>query len=370
MFTNRKKCSIIEKIIKSITPKGSDKVKKNTTLKRYISAAAAALLIALYAAVPVYAESGENVTVREDSEDEAPSDSMVVPVIQDDTDAPETTSADTTQSPEDEPDAPDTTAPPVTTEDPEGEPDETGDEPEVTEPLDVTTSAPAELVTNPPPATTAAPATTTAAPSTTAAAGTPSYTEVSPYRVIARETVNIRSGPGTGYARLGSAVGATEYTVVGKSGDWLVISYGGSVGYVLGEYFAETQGAADTTSAGQNAGGAGDTTTQPPEETAQTEDTSGWDDPWQEPISDTAQVTESPANLIDEPETTASAQSQPEETTQTTAAAGSTSADDNSSGGGIAGVLIALGCGIGTFLLVGVLPVVIHRIYHNKLYQY
>ena len=36
----------------------------------------------------------------------------------------------------------------------------------------------------------------------------------------------------------------------------------------------------------------------------------------------------------------------------------------------IINILIALGCGVGTFLLFGVVPVVIHSVMHKKMYEY
>jgi len=49
-------------------------------------------------------------------------------------------------------------------------------------------------------------------------------------------TLNVRSGPGTNYSKIGSLVSLTPVTVVDKSGDWAKINYNGSTGWVLPVY--------------------------------------------------------------------------------------------------------------------------------------
>lgn len=48
--------------------------------------------------------------------------------------------------------------------------------------------------------------------------------------------VNIRSGPGTGYSKLGTAAKGESFEILGKSGSWYKINYKGSVGYILSDY--------------------------------------------------------------------------------------------------------------------------------------
>ncbi|MGI6200170.1 MAG: SH3 domain-containing protein [Christensenellales bacterium] len=53
---------------------------------------------------------------------------------------------------------------------------------------------------------------------------------------VTASSLRVRSGPGTGYATLRTLPRGTTVTVLGKSGDWVQISYGGSTGYVSAEY--------------------------------------------------------------------------------------------------------------------------------------
>ena len=52
------------------------------------------------------------------------------------------------------------------------------------------------------------------------------------------DSVNIRSGAGTGYAVLGSAEKNTRYAVVGKSGNWYKTYYRGKTAYINAQYAA------------------------------------------------------------------------------------------------------------------------------------
>ncbi len=49
-------------------------------------------------------------------------------------------------------------------------------------------------------------------------------------------SVNVRSGPSTGYSKLGSAPKDAKYSILGKSGSWYKIDYHGSIGYVSSSY--------------------------------------------------------------------------------------------------------------------------------------
>ena len=48
--------------------------------------------------------------------------------------------------------------------------------------------------------------------------------------------VNIRSGPGTGYSKLGLLTNGQSLTCTGQSGDWYQVSYNGQTGYVSAAY--------------------------------------------------------------------------------------------------------------------------------------
>ncbi len=54
-------------------------------------------------------------------------------------------------------------------------------------------------------------------------------------KVQVTEEVNVRSGPGTEYTRLGSLTGGSEARVTGRSGNWWQIEYNGGAGWVFGD---------------------------------------------------------------------------------------------------------------------------------------
>ena len=62
----------------------------------------------------------------------------------------------------------------------------------------------------------------------------------------------------------------------------------------------------------------------------------------------------------------------PEETTtkETPAVAGPVEGDGGSNAGGFPPVILALICAVAAFVLVGVVPVLVHKSHHKKLYQY
>ena len=51
-------------------------------------------------------------------------------------------------------------------------------------------------------------------------------------------TLNVRSGPGTGYDRLGSLNDGAVVDITGVDSGWYKISFNGSTGYVSGDYLA------------------------------------------------------------------------------------------------------------------------------------
>lgn len=58
--------------------------------------------------------------------------------------------------------------------------------------------------------------------------------------VEAKTTVNVRSGPGTGYPVIGKIKPGTVYPVVGQQTGWYAISYNGQTGYVSSAYVTPT----------------------------------------------------------------------------------------------------------------------------------
>ena len=88
---------------------------------------------------------------------------------------------------------------------------------------------------------TATPVPPTATPEATA---TPAPTEVPPTatpipapRLTANQTVNVRRGPGTNYAVIGSLSGGQSAEVTGKNpaGNWWQFDYSGQMGWVIGD---------------------------------------------------------------------------------------------------------------------------------------
>lgn len=221
-------------------------------------------------------------------------------------------------------------------------------EEEITEAPD---EEPEETVTEAPATTTAA---ATAAPSNTAAPD--SYQAVDPFKMYVPEVLNVRGGPGTDYDKLGQVYANNTISIIGTSGDWYVFDYYGADGYLLSslltEVPAETQQTTTTEAAPET-----DTTVPPVEETddIQQEGDVSIDD---EPAETTVQTTE-PV------ETEA-----PEETTAETTLAAAPVEGNDSTSGGMTSVILALVCAIAAFLLIGVVPVLVHKSHHKKLYQY
>ncbi|MBP5605503.1 MAG: hypothetical protein J6X60_08170, partial [Ruminiclostridium sp.] len=144
-------------------------------------------------------------------------------------------------------------------------------------------------------------------------------------------------------------------------GPWLAIKYNNSTAFVFAELFTSTEpktSTAASTAAPETAAPA-----ETEETTPVTEDTTPdavIDDPETVPeivVPDTV-VTDKNA------ETTKSIDNEDD---KDKAAA---TADADKKDGGFGSLLLALGCAIGVFLIVGVIPVVIHKIHHKRIYQY
>ncbi len=56
--------------------------------------------------------------------------------------------------------------------------------------------------------------------------------------VITGNYVNLRSGPATSYASLGTYNNGTKMTITGQSGDWYAVTYNGVKGYVYKQYLS------------------------------------------------------------------------------------------------------------------------------------
>lgn len=71
------------------------------------------------------------------------------------------------------------------------------------------------------------------------------------YTVSAKSGLNIRSGPGTGYSKMGAFAYGAAVSVEEISGGWAKISYGGKTAYIAAEYLQEdSSGGAASGSAG------------------------------------------------------------------------------------------------------------------------
>ncbi len=89
-----------------------------------------------------------------------------------------------------------------------------------------------------------------AAPSSASVPPSPPVTTASPTgsAVQAMTWLNVRSGPGVSYSRIGQIGPGTPYPVLGKQGSWYAINYNGQTGYVSGAYVT-LSGGEDVTAA-------------------------------------------------------------------------------------------------------------------------
>lgn len=60
--------------------------------------------------------------------------------------------------------------------------------------------------------------------------------------IVTADALNVRSGAGTGYSRLGLLYSGNSVTILGSSNGWYKISYGNGVGYVSAEYVSTKGG--------------------------------------------------------------------------------------------------------------------------------
>ena len=276
-------------------------------LKRYISVLAAVFMLTTYTAVIAYAEP--ETAESEDAEEEDPDELIPIEQENDDPDEEGIEFVDTEASPA-----------PVDETDPFIEPEET------TEPAETTQFE------------------------------TPSYNATDSHTMYASDVVNVRYGPDTSYSKFGTVYAGSPVTVIGYSGGWLAIQFNGGTGFVSASFFSDTAPQTTTaTSAAQTPAPAEDT--EPTEiEPVETEET-------------TPAVTDAPEETTKKTKTTEK-EPEPEVTTSEEKDKAAAVTDDDKKDGGLGGLLIAIGAAVGTFLLLGVIPVVIHSIYRKKLYQY
>ena len=67
-------------------------------------------------------------------------------------------------------------------------------------------------------------------------------------------SVNVRSGPGTGYSKLGVAPKGAVYSILGKSGSWYKLNFKGFAGYVSSNYISLTADAPTSPALGNKTG--------------------------------------------------------------------------------------------------------------------
>lgn len=76
-------------------------------------------------------------------------------------------------------------------------------------------------------------------------------TEMSAQGMVSSETLNVRSGPGTGYKVIGIVAVGETVSITGQcDNNWYRIDYNGQEGYVSGKYIELTEKGAETEGAG------------------------------------------------------------------------------------------------------------------------
>ena len=83
---------------------------------------------------------------------------------------------------------------------------------------------------------------TPTAPTTPAAPATPTVSTVKTGKLnTGGSSLNMRSGPGTGYSKVGSIPASATLTITGEENGWYKTSYNGVTGYVSGTYVTVTE---------------------------------------------------------------------------------------------------------------------------------
>jgi uncharacterized protein YgiM (DUF1202 family) len=70
------------------------------------------------------------------------------------------------------------------------------------------------------------------------------YDDYEYYTVIARDSLNMRSGPDTTYEKIGSVPSGMKVGAVAQSGKWYLVYYDEDFGWVHGDYISNEPGAA------------------------------------------------------------------------------------------------------------------------------
>lgn len=83
------------------------------------------------------------------------------------------------------------------------------------------------------------PAATAETPTTPAESAPESTAQESRPGIITGGTINVRSGPGTGYDRITQVATGKRVTILGEENGWNLIGFDGKTGYVLGSYVYE-----------------------------------------------------------------------------------------------------------------------------------
>ena len=87
-----------------------------------------------------------------------------------------------------------------------------------------------------------APAVEAMAPAPAAEASSAGFNDVGPYGAyITGGTINVRTGPGTEFERVTLVSTGKKIDVLGEANGWFKVSFGGTTGYVLGEYVTEEE---------------------------------------------------------------------------------------------------------------------------------
>lgn len=252
--------------------------------------------------------------------------------------APETDAEETT---------PDETTAEVTTSEPEAVlDDEIEDDPADTSEEPIETAPPEETAAPE----TVAPETTVAAVNTVAP---DSYNAVEPFKMYVPEVLNVRGGPGTNYDKLGQVYANNVITIIGTSGEWYVFDYYGKDGYLLAELLTEVPATSATTETAPDA-----------DDVPSLDDNDGdisFDDTDTSPSETTPPENEATTQAPESDEAPSD-----DEDDDTVAAP----VKEDKDNGSVPPLLLAFICAISTFLLIGVIPVLVHKAHHKKLYQY
>lgn len=323
----------------------------NKLLKKITSVALSSMIAATF-----------TVSAAAFSENPADSEEVTTPAVTEETTAETTVETTVETTAETTEETTTTTTAPDAVLDGDEEPEDT--EPAEEEEAEETTAAEAELIettaaVTEAPVETAAPA-TQAAPANTVAPD--SYDAVEPFEMYVPEVLNVRGGPGTSYDKLGMVYANNTIRIIGTSGEWYVFDYYGTDGYLLAELLSEVPQTTTTTAAPVEDTAPADDTAPAEDDSSASENTDDeWDDVVMEEVnpSETTDTTKEPPVQAEDDE--------PDDEKDDTPAG---TVDNGEDKGGLPPVLLALICAVAAFVLIGVVPVLVHKAHHKKLYQY